>query len=160
MELIEEKIQDIAKEILEAGANQWTITKIIKSLTELSTGSEKKLREHTLEMLKELDANAAIVYERFSKMKVYTSQETIKRFNRGNIITSLLKETNISRSVAEKITLEVENQIKDSKVSFLTPSLIRELVNAKILTYGFENVRKNYAKVGETVYEIKKKIQN
>ncbi|MCX5715565.1 MAG: hypothetical protein NTV07_01635 [Candidatus Omnitrophica bacterium] len=125
MELIEEKVQLIAKEILEAGANQWTITKIIKSLTEMNTASDKKLREKALELLKELDPNAAIIYERFSKMKVYTSKETISGFNRGNIITSLLKETSISRSVAEKITVEVENQIKDANISFLTPSLIR-----------------------------------
>jgi len=160
MELIEEKIQIIAKEILEAGASQWTITKIIKSLTELNTGSEKKLREKALELLKDLDPSAALVYERFSKMKVYTSQETIRGFNRGNIITSLLKETTLSRSVAEKITLEVENQIKDSKITFLTPSLIRELVNAKLLMYGFESARDNYARVGEPVYEVKKKLEN
>lgn len=159
MELIEEKIQVIAKEILEAGASQWTITKIIKTLTEMNTTSDKKLRERALELLKELDMNAADIYERFSKMKVYTSQETIKGFNRGNIITSLLKETTLSRSVAEKITLEVENQIKDSKISFLTPSLIRELVNTKLLTYGFEEARDNYARVGEAVYDVKNKLQ-
>ena len=46
-------------------------------------------------------------------------------------IKSLLKETSIPRSVAEKITQEVEEQIKDAKISFLTTGLIRELVNAK-----------------------------
>lgn len=157
-ELVEEKIQIIAKEIIEAGASEWTITKIIKALGELNTTSEKKLREKALELLKEIDTNAAIVYERFSKMKVYTTQEAIKGFNRGNIITSLLKETSLSRSVAEKITLEVENQIKDSKISFLTPALIRELVNAKLLTYGFESVREQYTRVGEPVYEVGKKL--
>ncbi|MFA6064735.1 MAG: hypothetical protein WCW44_05525 [archaeon] len=159
MELIEEKIQTIAKEILEAGASEWTITKIIKSLSELNTTSEKKLRERALEMLKELDTNAALVYERFSKMKVYTSKETIHGFNRGNIITSLLKETTLSRTVAEKITLEVENQIKDAKISFLTPSLIRELVNARLITYGFEEVRNSYSRVGEAVADVAKKLQ-
>jgi len=158
MELIEEKIQTIAKEILEAGASEWTITKIIKSLTELNTTSEKKLREKALEMLKELDTNAAAIYERFSKMKVYTSKETIHGFNRGNIITSLLKETTLSRTMAEKITLEVENQIKDAKINFLTPSLIRELVNARLVTYGFEEVRNSYARVGEAVNDVSKKL--
>jgi len=159
MELIEEKIQVIAKEILEAGASQWTITKIIKTLSEMNTASEKKLREKALELLKELDTNAAMVYERFSKMKVYTSNEMIKGFNRGNIITSLLKETTLSRTVAEKITSEVENQIKDSKIYFLTPSLIRELVNVKLLAYGLEEIHDNYVRVGEPVYEIKKKLE-
>jgi hypothetical protein len=91
-------------------------------------------------------------------MKVYTSNETIKGFNRGNIITSLFKETSISRTIAEKITSEVENQIKDSKINFLTPSLIRELVNAKLLAYGLEEIYNNYTRVGEPVYEVRKKL--
>ncbi len=158
-EIVEEKIQKIAKEIQEANASAWTIAKIIKSLSEMKSASEKKLREHALLMLKEIDPNAAIIYERFSKMTVYTSNEKTKSFNRGNIVNSLLKETNISRSVAEKITTEVENQIKDSKIEFLTPSLIRELVNAKLISYGFEEVRDAYARVGEPVNDVRQKLQ-
>ncbi len=158
-EIVEEKIQKIAKEIQEANASSWTIAKIIKSLNEMKGASEKKLREHALSMLKEIDPNAALIYERFSKMKVYTSNEKTKPFNRGNIVNSLLKETSISRSVAEKITTEVENQIKDSKIDFLTPSLIRELVNAKLISYGFEEVRDAYARVGEPVNDVRQKIE-
>ena len=159
MELIEEKVQALAKEMEEANVSQWNITRIVKILSEMNTTSEKKLREKTLELLKELDPTAAGTYERFSKMKVYLSSEKIFQFNRGNIITSLLKETNISRTAAEKITLEVENQIKDTKIDFLTPSLIRELVNAKLISYGFEEVRNNYARVGEAVYDMKKRLE-
>jgi len=160
MQLVEEKIQLIAKEIQEANANQWTVTKIIKSLTEMNTSSEKKLREKALELLKELDTTAAIIYERFSKMKVYASDETIRGFNRGNIVNSLLKETSISRTAAEKITIEVENSVKDAQISFLTPSLIRELVNAKLIAYGFDSIRDQYARVGEPAFEIKKKLDS
>ena len=159
MNLVEEKIQQIAKEIQEANASPWTVTKIIKALSEINVSSEKKLREKALEMLKELDANAATIYERFSKMKVYNSNETAKGFNRGHIITSLLKETTLSRSVAEKITLEVENELKDAKISLLTASLIRELVNARLIAYGFEDVRNHYTRAGEPMYEIAKKLQ-
>lgn len=159
MNLVEEKIQQIAKEMQEANASPWTVTKIIKALSEMNISSEKRLRERALEMLKELDANAAIVYERFSRMKVYNSNETVKGFNRGHIITSLLRETGLSRSVAEKITLEVENELKDAKISMLTASLIRELVNAKLIAYGFEDVRNHYTRAGEPMYEIMKKLE-
>jgi hypothetical protein len=159
MELIEEKIQIIAKEIQEANASQWTITKIIKVLSEMKTTNEKKLREKTLKMLLDLDANAATIYQRFSSMKVYTSKEVSENFNRGNIIKSLLNETGLSRSVAEKITTEVEDQIKDSKISFLTTGVIRELVNSKLISYGFEDIRNHYARLGEPAYEIKKKLE-
>jgi len=158
-EIVEEKIQKIAKEMQEANASPWTIAKLIKSLSEMKSASEKKLREHALIMLKEIDPNAALIYERFSKMKVYTANEKIKSFNRGNIVNSLLKETTLSRSVAEKVTTEVENQIKDTKIEFLTPGLIRELVNAKLISYGFESTRDAYARVGEPIYDIKQKIE-
>ncbi|MDD3083663.1 MAG: hypothetical protein PHP82_01435 [Candidatus ainarchaeum sp.] len=160
MELIEEKIQIIAKEMQEANASQWTITKIIKELNELEIKNETKLRKISLEKLKSLDPEAGQTYEAFSKMKVYTTKENIQNFNRGNIIKSLLKETSISRNIAEKITGEVENQIKDSKINFLTTALIREMVNAKLINYGFEEIRNDYARLGEPVYEIKQKINN
>lgn len=158
MELIEERIQLIAKDIQEANASPWTITKIIKELEKLQTRSEKKLIIKVQEMLNELDPAAAQIYAAFNRMKVYTSKGTIQNFNRGNIIQSLLKETAISRSVAEKITIEVENQLKDSKIDFLTPSLIRELVNAKLLSYGFENIRNKYTRLGEPVFDVKQNI--
>ncbi len=158
MNLIEEKIQIIAKEMQEANASPWTITKILKEINLLNTKSSKKLREKALELLKELDPEAGQTYEAFSRMTVYTSKENIESFNRGHIIKSLTKETSIARSVAEKITIEIENQIKDSKIDFLTPALIRELVNAKLVTYGFEEFRNNYTRVGEPVYEVKKKF--
>ena len=158
MELIQEKIQIIAKEIEEANASTWTITKIIKELTEMETKKETKLRKRALELLKKLDPNAGKIYETFSKLKVHTSKETLENFNRGHILTSLLKETNISRSVAEKITLEVENEIKDSKIEFLTTALIREMVNTKLVTYGLEKIREHYARIGKPIYEVNKKI--
>jgi hypothetical protein len=158
MDVLEERIQLIAKEIEEANANPWTITKIIKELNDMETKSEAKLRQRSLVLLRKLDPNASKIYEAFSKMKVYTSKETIENFNRGHIIQSLIKETSISRSVAEKITQEVEEQIKDAKINFLTTGLIRELVNAKLTLYGFEKIRNEYTRVGFPVYELKKKI--
>lgn len=158
MDVIEEKIQLIAKDIQESNASTWTITKIVKELNALETKNEKKLREHALKLLKKTDPAAAKIYETFRKMKVYTSKETIENFNRGQIIQSLLKETNIPRSVAEKITIEVENEIKDSRIEFLTAALIRELVNTKLVLYGFEKTRNQYARIGFPIYEINKKI--
>lgn len=159
MDLIEEKIQIIAKEMQEANASQWTITKIIKDLMQAPTKNENKLRKIALEKLKELDPQAGQIYETFSRMKVYTTQENIENFDRGNILKSLLKETIISRTVAEKITIEVENQIKDSKIDYLTTALIRELVNAKLISYGFEKIREDYTRVGEPVYDVKNKME-
>lgn len=159
MKIIEEKIQVIAKEIMEANANQWTITKIVKELTEMNTTSEKKLREKSQKLLEELDPQAAIIYNKFNQMKVYTTNEKILPFNRGHIIKSLLKETNLPRNISEKITLEVENQIKDAKIETLSTTLIRELVNSKLISYNYEEVRNNYARLGSAAFDIKEKIE-
>lgn len=160
MTIIEEKIQIIAKEIMEANASEWTITKIVKELTEMNTTSEKKLREKSQKLLEELDPSAALIYNKFNQMKVYTTNEKILPFNRGHIIKSLLKETILPRNIAEKITLEVENQIKDAKIEYLNTILIRELVNAKLISYNYEEIRNNYARFGEAAYDIKQKIEN
>ena len=159
MKIIEEKIQIIAKEIMEANASPWTITKIVKELSEMNTTSEKKLREKSQKLLEELDPQAAIIYNKFNQMKVYTSNEKILPFNRGHIIKSLLKETNLPRNIAEKITLEVENQIKDAKIETLNTTLIRELVNSKLISYNYEEVRNNYARLGEAAHDIRKKLE-
>jgi hypothetical protein len=159
MNIVDEKIHIIAKEIQEAKASQWTITKIIKELSQMNTQSEKKMRMKALELLKKLDQDAAQIYETFSKMKVYTTSGNIENFNRGQIINSLLKETSTTRNIAEKITKEVEDQIKDSKINYLTPSLIRELVDSKLITYGLEDMRNQYARVGEPIFRIKEKIK-
>ena len=81
MEVIEEKIQIIAKEIQEANASTWTITKIVKELSNLNSNNETNLRNKALELLKKLDPDAWQIYNAFSKMKVYTSKETIENFN-------------------------------------------------------------------------------
>lgn len=158
MKIIEEKIQIIAREIMEANATPWTITKIVKELTEMNTTSEKKLREKSQKLLEELDPQAAIIYNKFNQMKVYTTNEKVLAFNRGHIIKSLLKETNLPRNIAEKITLEVENQIKDAKIQTLNTTLIRELVNSKLISYNYEEIRNNYARLGSAAFDIKEKI--
>lgn len=152
-------IEKIAKECEGANADKWTIAKIVKQLSLEEASSVKSLRKKALELLQQLDPKAAAVYASFQRMQVRTSRQVVEGFDRGNIIKSLLKETDVARGVAEKIGHEVEEKIKDLEISDISTALIREMVNVKLLEYGHENIRNQYARIGLPVFEVKKKIQ-
>src|SRR3989344_7213660 len=123
---IKEVLQRIAFECQESGATKWQVLKIIKELEEFE-GTEQQLRKNASEALEKLNPEAAKTLSSFEKMRVYTSAEKLEPFDRGNIIKSLLKETSVSRHVAEKIGAEVEDRIKDLKLSELNTQIIREM---------------------------------
>jgi len=154
--VIKHLVQKIAFECEEAGATKWDIAKIIKELNSIETQSQTKLKEKAIEMLKELNPKAAETYSSFEKMVVFTSAQKIEAFDRGNIIKSLLKETKIKRGLAEKISSEVEEKIKDLKISHITTLLIRELVCVKLLELGMEEIHGQYTRVGLPVFEVEK----
>jgi len=154
--LIKPLVQKIAFECEEAGATKWDIAKIVKELNEIETQSTRKLKEQAIEMLKKLNPNAAETYSSFDQMIVFTSKQELEEFDRGNITKSLLKETKIKRGLAEKISGEVEEKIKDLKISNITTSLIREMVCVKLVELGFEDIHNQYARVGLPVFEIEK----
>ncbi len=155
---IDSSIEKIAKECKEATASDWDVTKIVKTLNNSNMRDIGKMRSLAIETLETLNPKAATIYASFHRLKVFTSAQKIEPFDRGNIIKSLIKETTVSRSVAEKIGSEVEDSIKDLKISNLTTALIREMVNAKLLEYGYERVRNEYARLGLPVYEVRKNI--
>lgn len=153
-----ETIGKIALECEEAGASKWDVVKIIKSLSERESLGIEELRKEAISLLRGINPEAAEVYASFHRMHVHTSRERIEGFDRGNIIKSLLKETNLPRTIAERIGHEVEGKIKDLKISYLDTALIRELVNARLLEYGYENIYRQYARIGIPSYDIAEKI--
>ena len=155
---IKEVIQRIAFESQESGASKWQVLKVLKELEEIS-GGEKQLRNKAAEILNEINPDAAKTFLSFERMKVFTSKEKREAFDRGNIIKSLLKETSISRAVAEKIGSEVEDQIKDLNIDYLNTQLIREMVSVKLLEYGHEKTHGEYLRIGMPVFEVEKKLE-
>ena len=153
-------VQLIAKEAEEAGCSKWDVLKIIKELDEAQDKNMDELRKKTLELLEKINPKAAEIYASFNRLHVYTSAARIETFDRGNIIRSLLRETDITRGVAEKIGSEVEDKVKDLKINYLNTPLIREMTDVKLLEYGHESIHNQYARVGLPVYEVRKKIEN
>ena len=153
-----ESIGKIALECEEAGASKWDVIRIIKSLSEKESLGIEELRKEAISALQGINPEAAAVYASFHRMHVHTSKERIEGFDRGNIIKSLLRETSLPRTIAERIGHEVEGKIKDLKISYLDTALIRELVNARLLEYGYENIYRQYARLGLPVYDIAEKV--
>ncbi len=89
---------------------------------------------------------------------VRTSSESIVSWDRERIIEALIKETEISRDIAEIIGHEVERQISNLRIGIITAPLIRELVDVKLLEYGLEEARRKHTRLGSPLYDVKQII--
>ncbi|MFW9827019.1 MAG: hypothetical protein ACFFEY_05295 [Candidatus Thorarchaeota archaeon] len=87
--------------------------------------------------------------------KVHT-KNGIYLFHPGFIYQSLLKETNISKIDAKRITEEVLRFLVSANLSLITAPLIREVVNVYLLKNGFEMERLQYTRIGLPVYDLNK----
>jgi ribonucleoside-triphosphate reductase len=85
---------------------------------------------------------------------VRTSREDIVGWDRRKIVDALILETNVDIDTAEAISKEVEKQIVSSGMSLLTASLIRELVNAKLIERGLEKATRLHARLGFPLYDV------
>jgi transcriptional regulator NrdR family protein len=88
------------------------------------------------------------------ELHVRRSDNNISRWDKNRVVAALVRETGISENIAEIIVSEVEEEIIASKVSVLSSSLVRELVNAKLVQYGFESERKQHARIGLPLYDV------
>src|SRR5512140_1705068 len=85
---------------------------------------------------------------------VRTSGEEVVQWNRQRIIDALVREAAITEELAAEISREVEKQIVASGITTLTASLVRELVNAKLVERGMEKARRMHARLGFPLYDI------
>lgn len=89
---------------------------------------------------------------------VRTSSEGMKNWNRKKIVDALIRETYVDPETAEKISLEVEQQIIDHHTRVLTAPLVRELVDAKLIEYGLESARRMHTRLGMPLYDVEQLI--
>ncbi|MBI5806001.1 anaerobic ribonucleoside-triphosphate reductase [candidate division TA06 bacterium] len=87
---------------------------------------------------------------------IQTSEDNVAQWDREKIVKALKKEAGVAEDIAQKIAAEVEQQILDAKVKRLTSSLVRELVDAKLIEYGLEEARKRHSRLGMPLYDVEK----
>ncbi|MDC4231130.1 MAG: helix-turn-helix domain-containing protein [Nitrosopumilus sp.] len=146
----------------ESGKFAYHLRKLLRqSLVALN----KSERRYTITNLGKLVLSLARQIEERSiiesgKMYVRTSHESIEEFNSHKIIQSLVREGSLPLELAQKITEEVENRIYKYQTTYLTGSLIRELVNSVLLEHGHEEYRNKLARLGLPVYDVHEMISN
>lgn len=87
---------------------------------------------------------------------VQTTGETIASWDRTRISRALVRETNLDAAEADKIALEVEGVVINSGVKEVTSSLIRELVNSKLVERGLVEHYKRHARLGVPAYDVER----
>jgi len=146
----------------ESGKFAYHLRKLLRqSLVALN----KSERRYTITNLGKLVLSLARQIEERSiiesgKMYVRTSHESIEEFNPHKIIQSLVREGSLPLELAQKITEEVENRIYKYQITYLTGSLIREMVNSVLLEHGHEEYRNKLARLGIPVYDVREMLSN
>ena len=146
----------------ESGKFAYHLRKLLRqSLVALN----KSERRYTITNLGKLVLSLARQIEERSiiengKMYVRSSNESIEEFNSHKIIQSLVREGNLPLELAQKITEEVENRIYKYQTTYLTGSLIREMVNSVLLEHGHEEYRNKLARLGIPVFDLQEIISN
>jgi len=89
---------------------------------------------------------------------VRSSDDTIQHWDRNRISRALIREANLDPDTAEEIAREVEEIIVTSNVRRVTSSLVRELVNAKLIEHGLEEHRRRHARLGVPLSDVENLI--
>lgn len=91
---------------------------------------------------------------------VKVSSGDVGPWDKSRIVNALLRETSITKEMAEKISLETEEVIKSSKVKCVTAPLIREVVDTKLIEHGLEDIRAQHTRLGLPIYDVEEIIIN
>jgi len=85
---------------------------------------------------------------------VQTSDQKILNWDSKRIIDALIRETTVDPRIAAIISKEVENMVRNGQMKNITAPLIRELTNAKLFEYGFEDIRKQHTRLGFPIFDV------
>lgn len=152
----------IASDCIEAGIDFWTAAEVALEVSKkIFDGiSTEEIQTATLEVLRNKNPEAAQRYKRFHSMYVRTSRNTIDAFDRKQIEESLVQETTLPREIASNIARETEMELRRLNLEFISAPLIREMVNVKLLTHGFEEARRDYTRLGMPVHDAMKLVSS
>lgn len=98
----------------------------------------------------------AVEYEAGRPLFVRTSDERLDGWDRERIVSALTRETGIAAGLARVIAIEVEEQVSRAKVETLTASLVRELVDAKLVEHGLEEYRSKHMRLGVPLFDAER----
>ena len=89
---------------------------------------------------------------------VRTSDDAIANWDKQKMVQAMVREAGVPENIAQSVSREVEETVLSAKVKVITVSLIREMVNAKLIEHGFEDARKRHARLGVPLYDAERII--
>jgi len=95
-----------------------------------------------------------------NEIKIRTTKEDLNVWNKQRIIDDLVRETYVDIDTAVEISNEVETQIAALKIPIVTSSLVRELVNSKLIEKGLLEAYKYNARLGIPFYDVESLLKN
>jgi len=158
-------ITKLVKSLLNSGVDYEYLDPIVDQISsKIYEGiSTDDLKDIVYETLKEFDKktgkNYANNYRSENCLKIRTSEKEFEPFNKEKIVHALVQEAGADEKTANKIANEVEKEIKKLGVKYLTAPMIREVVNAKLIEFGLEELRHKHTRLGIPVYDIFKLIK-
>lgn len=93
------------------------------------------------------------------RLVVYTSDGKMEEFATDKIIQSLVKEAGVPLDLAYNLAGEIESTLLKFKVAYVTTSLIRELINAKLFEMNLEEYRQKLSRVGISVHDLREMLE-
>jgi ribonucleoside-triphosphate reductase len=87
------------------------------------------------------------------------SDEDIAQFNAARIVEALVKEASLDRDFAVQISAEVGEFIQKLGLRTLSSTLIRGLVDTRLLELGLENAYRAHTRLGVPFYDVHRAIQ-
>lgn len=90
---------------------------------------------------------------------VRRSDDSIAGFDGRRIVESLRHEIGLRAESAQSIAQEIENIIRQSSLRRVTSSLLRTLIDAKLIEYGFDAEYRAHSRLGLPVADIDRIIR-
>jgi anaerobic ribonucleoside-triphosphate reductase len=94
------------------------------------------------------------------ELLVRRSDDDLALFDSQRIVEALVREANIDLELATEISLEVRRFIEKLGLRTLTSSLIRGLVDAKLLELGLEEAHRAHTRLGVPFYDVHRIIHS
>ncbi len=154
-------INKLAKSLINSGVNYGDLDRVLAEVcSKIYNGiTTDEIKDIVYNVLKKIDKDVADNYKKGIILKVRTSEKEFELFNKEKIVKALIREAGADKETAEKIADEVERELKKLNVKYLTAPMIREIVNYKLIEYGYEDLRHKHTRLGLPVYDITKLIK-
>ncbi|MBI5208075.1 MAG: anaerobic ribonucleoside-triphosphate reductase [Candidatus Firestonebacteria bacterium] len=150
-----EEIQDIVEKVLIETGHAKTAKAYI-----LYREKRTKIRKFREGIPKEEEVQSSVNESTDISLFVRRTEDDIVGWDKQKIVAALIQETGLPAKIAHSISQEVEEEIIYSKIRTLTSPLIRELVNAKLIEYGFEKERNMHSRLGVPLFDAERIIVN